>query len=111
MEAMRTEMTERRLEPLNLDEYQKDEVLRIEGSTRDKIGETMRNARESGMTQEEIETEVKQIQEDQKLELERVLTPEQMEQYEESGAGMGGMIPGGGGGFGGMIPGFGGGGR
>jgi hypothetical protein len=95
MEAMRTEMTERRLEPLNLDEYQKGEVLRIEGDTRDKIREA----------------EIKQIQDDQKLELGRVLTPEQMEEYEKSGAGMGGMIPGGGGGWGGMIPGFGGGGR
>ena len=111
MEAMRTEMTERRLEPLNLDEYQKEEVLRIESDTRDKIRETMTNARESGMTQEEIQAEVKQIQEDQKLELGRVLDEEQMKQYEESGAGMGGMIPGGGGGWGGMIPGFGGGGR
>jgi hypothetical protein len=111
MEAMRTEMTERRLEPLNLDEYQKGEVLRIEGDTRDKIRETMTGARESGMTQEEIQAEIKQIQDDQKLELGRVLTPEQMEEYEKSGAGMGGMIPGGGGGWGGMIPGFGGGGR
>lgn len=111
MEAMRTEMTERRLEPLNLGEYEKSEVLRIEGETRDKIRETMTNARESGMTQEEIQAEVKQIQEDQKLELGRVLTPEQMKQYEESGAGMGGMIPGGGD-WGGMIPGgWGGGGR
>lgn len=109
MEAMRTEMTERRLEPLNLDEYQKGEVLRIEGDTQKKIRETMTNARENGMTQEEIQAEVKQIQDDQKLEMERVLTPEQMEEYEKSGAGMGGMIPGAGG-LGGMIPGFGGGG-
>ncbi|MBZ0137127.1 MAG: hypothetical protein K8I27_12225 [Planctomycetes bacterium] len=109
MEAMRTEMTERRLEPLNLGEYEKSEVLRIEGETRDKIRETMTNARESGMTQEEIQAEVKQIQDDQKLELERVMTPEQMEEYEKSGAGMGGMIPGAGD-LGGMIPGFGGGG-
>lgn len=108
MEAMRTEMTERRLAPLNLGEYEKGEVLRIESETRDKIRETMTNARETGMTQEQIEAEVKQIQEDQKLELGRVLTPEQMKQYEESGAGMGGMIPGGGD-WGGMIPGFGGG--
>lgn len=113
MEAMRTEFNERRLEPLNLDEYQKEEVLRIENEGRDKIRESAQRLRETGATQEEIAREVEQIRDDQKRELERVLTPEQMEEYEESAGGMGGMgglggmIPGG---MGGMIPGFGGGG-
>jgi hypothetical protein len=112
IEAMRTEMTERRLEPLKLDDYQKKEVLRIEEDTRNKVRDAMTNARENGATQEEIEAQVKTIQEDQKTQLGSVLTPEQMEEYEKSGAQMGGMIPGmggGAGGWGGMIPGFGGG--
>jgi hypothetical protein len=109
MEAMRTEMTERRLEPLNLDEFQKKEVLRIEEETRSKIRETMTNARENGATQEEIQQQVKQLQEDQKNQLGGVLSPEQMKQYEESGAGMGGMMPNPED-LGRMIPGFGGGG-
>jgi hypothetical protein len=112
MEAMRTEMTERRLEPLNLDEFQKKEVLRIEEETRTKVRDAMASARENGATPEEIQQQVKTLQEDQKTQLGSVLTPEQMEEYEKSGAQMGGMIPGmggGGGGWGGMIPGFGGG--
>ncbi|MCB9934039.1 MAG: hypothetical protein H6841_11535 [Planctomycetes bacterium] len=109
MEAMRTEMTERRLAPLNLDDYQKQEVLRIEDDTRKKIRETMTNARENGATQEEIQQQVKQLQDDQKAQLGSVLTPEQMKQYEESGAGMGGMMPNPED-LGRMIPGFGGGG-
>lgn len=110
MEAMRTEMTERRLEPLNLDEFQKKEVLRIEDETRTKVRDAMANARENGATQEEIQQQVKTLQDDQKTQLGSVLTPEQMEEYEKSGAQMGGMLPGmGGGGWGGMIPGFGGG--
>ena len=115
MEVMRSEMTKRRLEPLNLDEYQTKEVLRIEEGTRNKISEAMTNARENGATQEEMQAEIKQIQADQEAELGQILSTEQMEQYKESGAGMGGMIPGMGGGMipcmGGMIPGFGGGGR
>ena len=115
MEVMRSEMTKRRLEPLNLDEYQTKEVLRIEEDTRTKIGDAMKNARETGATQEEMQAEIKQIQTDQEAELGRVLDEEQMTKYKESGAGMGAMIPGMGGGgggfpFGGMIPGFGGGG-
>lgn len=109
MEAFRTEMTERRLAPLNLDEFQKKEVLRIEEETRNKIRETMTNARENGATQEEIQQQVKQLQDDQKNQLGGVLTPEQMKQYEESGAGMGGMMPNPED-LGRMIPGFGGGG-
>jgi len=110
MEAMRTEMTERRLEPLKLDEFQKKEVLRIEEETRNKIRDAANAARENGATQEEIQQTVKTLQDDQKKQMEGVLTPEQMKQYEESGAGLGGMIPGfgGGGGWGGMIPGGGG---
>lgn len=115
MEVMRSEMTKRRLEPLNLDEYQTKEVLRIEEGTRSKISDAMTNARENGATQEEMQAEIKQIQADQEAELGQILSTEQMEQYKESGAGMGGMIPGMGGGMipgmGGMIPGFGGGGR
>ena len=113
MEVMRSEMTKRRLEPLNLDEYQTKEVLRIEEETRAKVSDAMKAARESGATQEEMQAEIKQLQADQEAELGQVLSTEQMEQYKESGAGMGGMIPGmDGGGFpGGMIPGFGGGGR
>jgi hypothetical protein len=112
IEAMRTEMADRRLEPLKLDDYQKKEVLRIEEDTRSKVRDAMANARENGATQEEIEQQVKTIQEEQKTQLGSVLTPEQMEEYEKSGAQMGGMIPGmggGAGGWGGMIPGFGGG--
>lgn len=105
MEAMRTEMTDRRLAPLNLDDYQKGEVLRIEEATRNKARETAQNLRDSGATQQEIQDEVKRVQDEQKNELARVLTPEQLEEYEKSGAGMGGMIPGmGGGDWGGMIP-------
>ena len=105
MEAMRTEMTDRRLAPLNLDEYQKGEVLRIEEATRNKAREAAQNLRDSGATQQEIRDEVKRVQDEQKNELSRVLTPEQLEEYEKSGAGMGGMIPGmGGGDWGGMIP-------
>jgi hypothetical protein len=112
MEVMRNEMDKRRLEPLGLDEYQNGEVLRIEKETRAKISDAMKNARENGATQEEIQTQVKQLQEDQTNELSSVLTPEQMDQYKESGAQAGGLIdPSNMGGLGGMIPGFGGGGR
>ncbi|MCB9894874.1 MAG: hypothetical protein H6839_10520 [Planctomycetes bacterium] len=111
MEVMKTEMDKRRLEPLGLDEYQNGEVLRIEKETRAKISDAMKNARENGATQEEMQAQIKQIQEDQSAELGSVLTPEQLETYKTSGAQAGGMIdPGMMGGFGGMIPGFGGGG-
>ncbi|MBX3461344.1 MAG: hypothetical protein KF696_15475 [Planctomycetes bacterium] len=94
MQVMQQEMTKRRLEPLGLDERQTQEVLRIEGDTRNKIRETMNNARASGASQEEIAQQVDNIRKDQEDQLKRTMTPEQYEQYQQSGAGMGGMIPG-----------------
>lgn len=94
MQVMQQEMTKRRLAPLGLDERQTEEVLRIEGETRNKIRETMNNARASGASQEEIAQQVDTIRKDQEDQLKRTMTPEQYEQYEKSGAGMGGMIPG-----------------
>ncbi|MBK8206448.1 MAG: hypothetical protein IPK87_06565 [Planctomycetes bacterium] len=95
MQVMQQEMTKRRLEPLGLDERQTEEVLRIEKESRDKIRETMTNARTSGASQEEIAQQVEAVRKDQEDQLKRTMTPEQYEQYEKSGAGMGGMIPGG----------------
>lgn len=117
MQVMRSEMTKRRLEPLGLDERQTADVLRIEDEGRTKMREAMQNARANGATQEDIQREMKTIQDQQKQDLQKVMTPEQYEEYEKSGAATGGMMPsmedlgrmfpggipgmGGGGGFGG----------
>lgn len=93
MQVMRSEMTKRRLEPLGLDERQTSDVLRIEDESRTKIRETMQNARANGATQEDIQRDVKAIQDQQKQDLKKVMSPEQYDQYEKSGAATGGMMP------------------
>jgi predicted ATP-dependent serine protease len=95
-------MNNRRLSALGLDDYQMREVQRIEGETRQKIRDTMTNARASGATQEEIAQQVQNVRNEQEQDLKRVLTPEQYEEYERTAAG--GLIPPNMEGLGGMFP-------
>lgn len=101
-EAMRTEMNNRRLGALGLDDYQMREVQRIETETRQKVRDAMAGARETGATQEEVAQQVQSVRKEQEDELKRVLTPEQYEEYEKSAAA--GMIPPNLEGLGGMFP-------
>ncbi|MCF6227245.1 MAG: hypothetical protein L3J82_01100 [Planctomycetes bacterium] len=109
-EVMRNERTKRRLANLNLTEQQTEDVLRIEKDNRTKVSDTISSARERGATPEQIEADLKYIQEDKDRELEGRLDETQLEEYKKSeGSGMMGglegisrMIPPG------MIPGMGG---
>ncbi|MBE7491538.1 MAG: hypothetical protein HS108_07270 [Planctomycetes bacterium] len=111
MQVMRAEADKRRFANVGLDERQIEQVKAIEAAGRDRMMETMRTARESGATQEEITQQMQQAAKDQEAELKKVMTEEQYKKYQENGGAMGGMIPGGMGGLeglGGMIPGMGG---
>lgn len=110
MQVMRAEADKRRFANVGLDEKQIEQVKAIETAGRDKMMETMRTARESGATQEEIAQQVAQAGKEQEDELKKVMTEDQYKKYQENGGAMGGMIPGGMGGLGGLIPGMGGGG-
>jgi len=110
MQVMRAEADKRRFANVGLDERQIEQVKAIETAGRDKMMETMRAARESGATQEEIGEQMAQAGKDQEAELKKVMTEDQYKKYQENGGAMGGMIPGGMGGLGGLIPGMGGGG-
>ncbi|MBX3473102.1 MAG: hypothetical protein KF754_01825 [Planctomycetes bacterium] len=108
MQVMRAEADKRRFAGVGLDERQIEQVKAIESSAREKMMETMRTARESGATQEEIAQQMQQAGKDQEAELKKVMTDEQYKKYQENGGAMGGMIPGGMEGLGGLIPGMGG---
>lgn len=108
MQVMRAEADKRRFEGVGLDERQIEQVKTIEQASRDKMMESIRGARESGASQEEIAAQMTQINKDQEAELKKVMTEEQYKKYQDNGGAMGGMIPGGMGGLGGMIPGMGG---
>ena len=109
-EVMRNESTKRRLKNLNLTEQQTEDVLRIEKDNQKRVRDTVSSARERGATPEEIEADLKYIQDDKDRELEGVLDETQLEEYKktENSGMMGGMgdiskmIPPG------MIPGMGG---
>lgn len=108
MQVMRAEADKRRFANVGLDERQIEQVKAIETAGRDKMMETMRAARESGATQEEIAQQMQQATKEQEDELKKVMTEDQYKKYQENGGAMGGMIPGGMGGLGGLIPGMGG---
>jgi hypothetical protein len=91
-EVMREMGNERRLAPLNLDDAQRGEVLRIEADGRDRIRDAVANGREAGASPEQIQSEVERIRQQQENDLRRVMTPEQYEQYEASGGATGGMM-------------------
>jgi hypothetical protein len=93
MELMRSEFNRRRLETLNLSEYQTREVMRIEAATRDRIREATAAARERGAGPEEIAREAEIIRSDTERELRGILTDEQFQQYQDSAGAMAGMIP------------------
>lgn len=109
-EVMRNERTKNRLKNLNLTEQQTEDVLRIEKENRTKVRDTIASARERGATPEQIESDLKYIQEDKDRELEGILDETQIEEYKKTeGSGMMGglegisrMLPPG------MIPGMGG---
>jgi hypothetical protein len=104
MTAMRKEADKRRFANTGLDEQQIERVKKIEGDTRDKIAQAVREGRQNGTPTDEVTRQVEQIGKDQETELKTVMTEDQYKKYMENGGPAAGAIPD----LGDLIPGWGG---
>ena len=93
---------ERMAEELGLDSAQTEQFAKITGETAEKRNEFFSDMRENGwgsVDRDEIRSQMEMMRDEENSQLEGVLTPEQMTQYQESnsGRGMFGNTGGGGG--------------
>lgn len=84
---MQGQMDKRRLAPLNLSEQQTEDVLRIEKDFRDRTKEATSSAAEHDATPEQLETDLKYLQEDKDREMQAVLDQEQYDKYKKDAEG------------------------